>query len=46
MAGWAGLRDIVVHQYFGLQDATLWQIAREEVPLLSVAVESLRTSLP
>ena len=41
---WAGLRAIVVHQYFGLQDATLWQVVREEGPLLLAAMDRLRAA--
>ncbi len=43
---WAGLRDIVVHHYFGLQDETLWRVVREDVPVLSLAVNELISSLP
>ena len=38
----AGLRDVVAHQYFGLQDATLWSIVRDEIPVIRLAVESLQ----
>lgn len=43
---WAGLRDIVVHQYFGLQDATIWQIVTEEIPAVSSAISAIIRSLP
>lgn len=30
----AGLRDVLAHTYFGLDDETLWNIIREKVPQL------------
>lgn len=30
----AGLRDILAHAYFALDDATLWDIVQNKVPLL------------
>jgi uncharacterized protein with HEPN domain len=30
----AGLRDIVVHEYFGLDEDILWDIVQNEVPAL------------
>ncbi len=38
----AGLRDVVAHEYFGLQDETLWDIVSHEVPVL---VEQVRKIL-
>lgn len=32
--GISGLRDILAHAYFALDDATLWEIARTKVPKL------------
>jgi uncharacterized protein with HEPN domain len=36
--GWAGLRDIVSHQYFRLQTARLYITIREDIPPLLIAV--------
>lgn len=36
--GFAGLRDIVSHGYFGLRQDMLWPIVRDEVPGLLAAV--------
>jgi len=30
----AGLRDVLAHAYFGLDDQTLWNIVQEKVPQL------------
>lgn len=38
----AGLRDVVAHQYFGLQDATLWSIVRDEIPAIRAAIQTLQ----
>lgn len=38
----AGLRDVVAHEYFGLEDETLWDIVSREVPVL---VEQVRKIL-
>ena len=32
--GVAGLRDILAHAYFALDDATLWKIVRTDIPQL------------
>ena len=37
--GFAGLRDIVTHAYFGLDQARLWPIIRDEYPPLLIAIE-------
>jgi uncharacterized protein with HEPN domain len=37
--GFAGLRDVVAHGYFGLDQERLWQIIRDEIPNLLAAVE-------
>lgn len=37
--GFAGLRDMVNHQYFGLELPRLWPTIREELPALLAAVD-------
>ena len=37
----AGLRDILIHEYEGIDCAIIWDVAVNEVPALSKAVESL-----
>ena len=31
----AGLRDVLAHAYFGLEDETIWQIVSSSVPALA-----------
>ena len=38
--GFAGLRDVVAHGYFGLRQDLLWPIVRDEVPRLLASVEA------
>ena len=38
--GFAGLRDVVAHGYFGLRQDLLWPIVRDEVPRLLEAIEA------
>ncbi len=40
----AGLRDVLVHQYFGLEDETLWNIVKTEVPELLEQVKRILAS--
>lgn len=37
--GWAGLRDVVAHQYFQIDGARLQPAVAEELPLLLAAVD-------
>jgi len=38
--GFAGLRDLVAHQYFGIDTSRLLPIIRDEIPALLAAVET------
>ncbi|HEX7185868.1 MAG TPA: DUF86 domain-containing protein [Thermoanaerobaculia bacterium] len=44
--GVAGLRDILAHAYFALDDATLWKIVRTDVPELLDLLERIERELP
>ena len=35
----AGLRDVIAHAYFGIDDAVLWDVVRNKVPALVEALE-------
>ena len=37
----AGLRDIVIHEYFGLDEDILWDIVQNKIPLLLNHIERL-----
>ena len=37
----AGLRDVIAHAYFGIDDAVLWDVVRNKVPALLGALESV-----
>jgi uncharacterized protein with HEPN domain len=39
--GVAGLRDVLAHAYFALDDATLWDIVRNKVPRLLEQLEAI-----
>ncbi len=39
--GIAGLRDVVAHAYFSLDDATLWKIVRTDMPRLLTSLNEI-----
>lgn len=43
--GIAGLRDVLSHAYFALDDATLWKIVRHDVPELVKHLEEIESEL-
>jgi len=40
----AGLRDVLAHAYFGIDDAVLWDLIQEKVPPLLDALEQIPTA--
>jgi uncharacterized protein with HEPN domain len=44
--GVAGLRDILAHAYFALDDATLWKIVRTDIPQLLDLLGQIEGKLP
>jgi uncharacterized protein with HEPN domain len=37
----AGLRDVVVHEYFGIDDRILWDVVQNHVPMLLDHIRSI-----
>jgi len=37
----AGFRDIVAHEYFGVNDETVWDIVENEIPALIEIVKTI-----
>lgn len=44
--GMAGLRDVVIHQYFGIQYRVLWDIIRDEVPKFLEDITVILDAMP
>ena len=44
--GVAGLRDVLAHAYFALDDATLWKIVRTDIPPIVDLLEQIERELP
>jgi uncharacterized protein with HEPN domain len=44
--GVAGLRDILAHAYFALDNATLWKIVRTDIPQLRDLLRPIEQQLP
>jgi len=42
----AGMRDIVVHEYFGITLAMIWKLAVEDIPLLKNQVDKIIQQKP
>lgn len=40
-----GLRNVVIHHYFGIDHATIWFIVTEQIPLLKQQVKEVRRVL-
>lgn len=41
----AGMRDIVIHQYFGVDLETVWQVATKDLPELKAKIQRIQEEL-
>ena len=41
----AGLRDIIAHEYFGINAAIIWDIVENKIPELKVSITKIRKEL-
>jgi len=41
----AGLRDILIHQYFGVDLGILWDVVENKLPLMKKGLEEIRKNL-
>ena len=41
----AGMRDILAHDYFGVDEETVWLTAKEKTPLLKPLIEKIITEM-
>ena len=41
----AGMRDKLIHEYFGIDNEILWMVAREEIPPLKSLLEKVLSDL-
>ncbi len=36
-----GLRNVFVHEYFGVDDTIVWEIIRKDIPVLKAKIEEI-----
>jgi len=41
----AGMRDKLIHEYFGIDKEILWKVARDEIPSLKNLIRNILNSL-
>lgn len=41
----AGLRDVVIHNYFGINPKRLWRIIKQDLPILNDQITLIKTKL-
>jgi uncharacterized protein with HEPN domain len=44
--GLVGLRNRLIHEYFGVSLSMVWVIATQELPSLRIALQACREQLP
>jgi hypothetical protein len=38
---WRGFRDVLIHDYFGVDLAAMWEITQKDLPKLKVSIEKI-----
>ncbi len=41
----AGMRDVLAHDYFGVDEETVWLTAKEKIPQLKPSIEKILTEM-
>ncbi|MCX6768378.1 MAG: DUF86 domain-containing protein [Candidatus Micrarchaeota archaeon] len=41
----AGMRDKLIHEYFGIDEEIVWKVARDEIPLVKPAIKKMLLEL-
>jgi uncharacterized protein with HEPN domain len=41
----AGMRDVLAHDYFGVDEETVWLTAKEKIPQLKPSIEKILSEM-
>ena len=42
----SGLRDVIMHEYFGIKTNTIWKTVKEDLPKVKWQIKEILDSLP